>query len=163
MTDRKFRFNFIDALIIFVLIVAIAVLAYVFVISDDTVVKVRDTHTVEYVMIGTSINEAFKDSIHEGDQVVLSKDRTKYIGVVTTEPEVTPHYKEAFDYNTGKEVYSEGDGLVDIIITFRAEADKDAWGYNICDNYFLVNGSYSLSFGDVAIPAADCLEVRVLD
>ncbi|MCQ2456939.1 MAG: DUF4330 family protein [Clostridia bacterium] len=162
MTDRKFRFNVIDALIIIVLIVAIAILAYVFVISDDTE-PITDTHTVEYVMIGTSLNDTFRDAIHEGDQVFSTKDRSKVLGVVCAEPEVSVNVKEAFDYNTGEEVYPEGEGLIDVIITFRAEANKDAWGYNICDNYFLVNGSYSLSFGDVAIPAVDCVEVTVLD
>ena len=36
MTGKKFKFNVIDALIVLILIAAVAVLAYVFVFSDDS-------------------------------------------------------------------------------------------------------------------------------
>ena len=161
MTGKKFRFNIIDALILLILLAAGAVLAYVFVLSDTTLVK-GENHTVEYVVEVTSVNEIFKDSVKEGDKVTLASDRKKELGEISKKPESYASVKTGFNNETGEEEYSFGDGLVDMVITFRGETEKTEWGYSNDDVYILVNDSIELIFGDFK-GTATCIEVTVLD
>ncbi len=163
MSEKKFKFNIIDAVIIFVLIAAIAVLAYVFVFSDDSEVK-GDVHTVEYVIEVSSLNgELFHNAVAEGDFVTLDGDREIELGQVTTAPLVRTSIKTEFDNETGKEVYTEAPGLIDMTITFRATTVETEWGYCIDDKaYITVNNSNEFIIGDLRCVGI-CTAVTVID
>ncbi len=163
MAGKKNKFNIIDALIIIVLAIAVAVLAYVFVISDHLSEK-GETHTIEYVIEATSLNEIFRDSVSQGDKVFIETSSMPLeIGVVTAQPEVTQNYKTYYDNETGEEVYTPAESLINIKITFRATAEKTEWGYCIDDSaYITVNNSNVFLIGDLQC-AAVCTGLTVID
>lgn len=162
MTAKKFKFNVIDAIIILVLVAAIAVLAYVFVFSDESDVK-GDVHTVEYVIEVTSLNEIFRDAVSTGDKVTFETDREIFLGTVTAPPEVRTSMKTNYDNESGEEVYSAAQGLIDMTITFRATVEETEWGYCIDDKaYITVNNSNDFIIGDLRCVGI-CTEVTVID
>ncbi len=163
MAGKKTKFNIIDILIVAILVVAISVLAYVFVISDKTDEE-GEKHTIEYVIEATSLNEIFRDSVAEGDKVFIDTGATpKEIGVVSAPPQVTQNYKTYFNNETGEEVYTPADSLINIKITFRATAEKTEWGYCIEDfSYITVNNSNVFYIGDLQC-AAVCTALTVID
>ena len=162
MSEKKFRFNIIDAVIVLVLVAAVAVLGYVFILSDDTEVK-GETHTVEYVIEVTSLNSMFTDAVSEGDRVTLEKDRELDLGVVSVPPEVRDSIKTGFDAEKEEEVYSKAEGLIDMLITFRAPAVETEWGYCIADEvYITVNNSNEFIIGDLRCVGV-CTELTVID
>ena len=149
MTDKKFRFNVIDVLILLVLVVAVGVLSYIFVFSDDTVVE-GEKHTVEYVVEICSINaEAFSGTVSEGDIITLENDRKTVVGVVSKPPQEYPSYRSSYSNSKNKEVYTPSEGHFDMTVTFTADTVKDDWGYCIDDKvYFPVNTSLNIMIGD---------------
>ena len=162
MSEKKFRFNIIDAVIVLVLIAAVAVLGYVFIISDDTEVK-GETHTVEYVIEVTSLNSMFADSVVEGDHVTFENNRDLDLGTVSAPPQVKTSIKTGFDAEKEEEVYAEAEGLIDMIITFRATTVETEWGYCIDDEaYIAVNNSNDFIIGDLRCVGV-CTDVTVID
>jgi len=163
MTDKKFRLNIIDVLILLVLVVAVAVLGYIFVLSDDTVVE-GEHHTVEYVVEVTSINKnAFLNSVSEGDIVTLEDNRNKVIGTVSKPVQYLDCYKTSYSDSEEKEVYTIAEDLIDLVITFTADAEHDEWGYCIADSVYIpVNTSINLIIGDFRCTAF-CIKNTVLD
>ncbi|MBQ8524608.1 MAG: DUF4330 family protein [Clostridia bacterium] len=163
MTDKKFRLNIIDILILLVLAVAVAVLAYIFVFSDDTIIE-GERHTVEYVVEVNSVNkDAFLNSIAEGDIITLEDNRNKYVGTVSKQPQILDCYKAGYSNEENKEVYTLAEDLIDLVITFTAEAEHDEWGYCISDSVYIpVNSSINLMIGDFRCTAF-CVRNTVLD
>lgn len=162
MSGRKFRFNIIDAVIVVILAIAVAVLAYVFIFSDDSEIE-GEEHTVEYVIHVTSVNEMFKDAVSQGDRVTFERNRKLDLGTVSAPPEVLPAVRVSYDNETGKEVYPEVEGLVDMIITFRAPTILTEWGYCIDEEaYITVNNSNEFVIGDFLCVGV-CTEVNVID
>lgn len=163
MTDKKFRLNIIDIFIILILAVAVAVLAYIFVLSDDTVIE-GEHYTVEYIVEINSVNrEAFMNAISEGDIVTLEENRSKVIGTVSKQPQYLDCYKAGYSNEEGREVYTLADNLVDIVVTFTAEAVHDKWGYCIADSVYIpVNTSINLMIGDFRCTAY-CVKNTVLN
>ncbi len=161
MTDRKFRLNFIDILILIVLAVAVAVLGYIFVFSDDTVVE-GERHIVEYVVEVSSVNSVFDGSVSVGDTVTFADKRTKVLGTVT-DVQYRDCYKAGYSNDKDAEVYTKADNLIDICITFMAETEKDEWGYCIADDVYIpVNTSIDIMAGDFR-GSAYCIKHTVLD
>lgn len=160
MTKRKMKFNVIDAVIICILVLAAAVLLYVFVLSDTTTDE-YEVHNVECVMEISSINEIFRDSIKDGQNVMSIKSKNS-IGTVTQTPEIRPTILTAFDGETESEVYSEAEGLIDFYVTFQGEAEKTEWGYRFDDTYIAVNEQVVLQFSEMQCNAT-CIKMTVLD
>lgn len=163
MTGKKFRFNVIDVLILLVLVVAIGVLSYIFVFSDDTVVE-GEKHTVEYVVeIGPINAEVFSGTVSEGDIITLENDRNAVLGVVSKPPQEYPSYKAYYSNSQKKEVYTAAEGQFDMLVTFTADTIKDDWGYCINDKAYLpVNTSINILIGDFRCTAY-CVEAKVID
>ena len=162
MTSKKFKFNIIDALIILILIAAVAVLAYVFVFSDDTDVK-GEEHTIEYTIEFTSVNGTFADDIKEGQSVTLETDRKINLGTVTAY-EYGKCVKPMYNNETESEEYSVvKDNLIDMVVTFLAKAELDEWGYCIDDEtYIAVNNSMDYIVGEFRCIGM-CTAVKVID
>ena len=163
MTNKKFKFNFIDALIILVLIAAIAVLAYVFVFSDETDVK-GEEHTLEYTVEFTSVNSTFADSIKEGQKVTFEEDRKIDLGTVTAY-EYGKSVKTMYSNESGLEEYTlvKDDKLIDMVVTFRTKAELTEWGYCIDDEgYLAVNNSKDFIIGEFR-GVGICTAVNVID
>ncbi len=162
MTERKFKLNFIDILILIVLAVAVGVLGYIFVFSDTTVVE-GEKHTIEYVVEINSVNaEAFKDAVNVGDVVTLEEKRSTVLGTVTG-VEKRDCYKAGYSNSEKKEVYTKDDDRIDIIVTFTAEAELDKWGYCVADETHLpVNTTIRLIIGNLS-GSATVIKNTVLD
>lgn len=158
---KKFKFNIIDAIIVLVLIAAVAVLAYVFVFSDESDVKGEEC-TVRYTVEFTSINDDFAEAIKEKDRVTFETDRKLDLGRVVS-VDYGNSVKTGFNNVTGEEEYTAVEGLIDIVVTFEVTAEKTEWGYCIDDEaYITVNNSNEFiigSFRGVGI----CTAVEVID
>ncbi len=161
MKRRKYRFNFIDALLILLLLVAVAVVVYVFIIGNNAANE-GEVHQVEYVVEVTGINKSFADSVKEGDSVYSEKDRSMPIGTVSAPPETRASLKAAYSNASGEEVYTEQPDLIDMVITFTGSATLDDNGYGIRGTYILVNGTTDLIFGDMSCSAC-CISMNILD
>ncbi len=164
MAEKKYRFNVIDALIILVILIAGALLAYIFVFSDDTQ-STGDNVRVEYVVEVTSLSaDSFRGKINEGDEIFFNGTKKIKVGTVSKTPqEHYPSYKTAFSNSEGKEVYTPDEERFDITITFEADAVKDKKGYCIGEKLYLpVNGWADLIIGGVSCSVC-CLELNVLD
>ncbi|MBQ3900927.1 MAG: DUF4330 family protein [Clostridia bacterium] len=162
MEKKKFRFNIIDAIILLVILAAIALLVYVFVISDKTVEE-YDKYQIECVMEVTRINENLAGELEIGEgSNVYNPANNKLIGKVVAEPEFKNTITTAFDESTGQEIYPEVEGLKDIFITVRLEAEKTEWGYSAGDLYFVVNSSARFRVGDFECNAT-CLDLKVVE
>lgn len=159
MAKRKMKFNIIDAVILCILALAVAVLLYVFVFSDSTTDD-YETYNVECVMEISSINELFRDSIQDGQTVMDAK--LNKIGTVTKPPEIRPTIITAFDEETESEKYTEAEGLIDFYVTFTGEAEKTEWGYKFVDSHIAVNEQVRLQFSDMQCNAT-CVKMTVLD
>ena len=162
MTAKKFRFNIIDAIILLVLIAAVAILAYIFVFSDDSEIE-GEPHTVEYTVIVQSVNGKFKDSIKEGDRVSLESNRKLNLGEVVSY-EYGASVKTEFNKTTEKEFYPiTSEELIDMKITFRADTIKTEWGYCVDGEAYLpVNSSHEFVIGDFRCVAV-CSGVKTID
>ena len=85
------------------------------------------------------------------------------LGVVSAPPEVKTSIKTGFDAEKEEEVYAEAEGLIDMIITFRATAVETEWGYCIDDEaYITVNNSNDFIIGDLRCVGV-CTNVTVID
>ena len=163
MTERKFKLNLIDILILVVLAVAVAVLGYIFVFSDDTT-KEGEMHTIEYVLEITSVNKEIANAhkIEPGASVILDHNRTKVIGTVSKPAQYLDCYKASYSNDEGKEVYTIAENLTDIYVTFTAEAELTEWGYRIAETEYLpVNAAINLIIGDFHCSAV-CIENNIV-
>lgn len=162
MEKKKFRFNIIDAIILFVILAAIALLVYVFVISDKTVEEYPKCQ-IECVIEVTRINENLANEAQIGEgKNVFNPVNNKLIGKVISEPEIKNTITTSFDEETGQEIYPEVEGLKDIYFTLRLDAEKTEWGFAAGDLYFDVNDSVRFRVGDFECNGT-CLDLKVID
>lgn len=163
MTERKFKLNVIDILILLVLIVAIGFLAYIFVLSDNTEVE-GEKHTVEYVVEISGINaELFSGKLKEGNIITSDDGKKTVIGVVSKPPQELQKYEPSYSNTEGKEVYSPVENSLDIVLTFTTETEKNEWGYCIADGTYLpVNTTINMIIGDLRCTGY-CVELNVID
>lgn len=138
MTSRKIRFNFIDLLILAVLVAAVLLLLYVFVWSGrGTTTSETQTATIEYVVEIQKIDESLKNIVEKGQSVEDAVER-KQIGVVR-EVSDKPTQEINFNYMTGREEYSEVQDKINFYLTVSADAVETESG-------FFVNG-YEICVG----------------
>ena len=129
----------------------------------DKTVEEYDKYQIECVMEVTRINENLAGELEIGEgSNVYNPANNKLIGTVVAEPEFKNTITTAFDEESVQEIYPEVEGLKDIYITVRVEAEKTEWGYAAGDLYFVVNSSARFRVGDFECNAT-CLDLKVVD
>jgi len=133
VNERKLRFNFIDLLLLIVILLAAGILMYVFVWSGRSS-KTADVQysEIEYVIEIQKIDDEFAGSIKAGQTVEDAVER-KQIGTVKW-VEAKPSQEINFNYTTGKEEYSEVEGKINLYVTITASAAETDMKFTV-NNY----------------------------
>jgi len=132
---RKFRFNFIDTILLLVIIAAAALIIYIF--TSDGGFGTVDTVTVEYQVLISGIRDEFKDFVQIGDKVIDSVGLFE-IGEVTDVRYSTYMYA-VNDPVTGTTVLTEYPEHSDMELHIRAEASLE-------NGIYYING-YKIAVG----------------
>ena len=139
--ENKSGFNILDALIIFCVACAVALLFFVY--SPLDLLSIRsDNTTVIYSVRVSGVPTEYAGSINIGDQV---SDGNGYnLGTVASAVEVESHAIYNFDEITNGIKPIVHPELVDLIITVSASAQKQEDGYSINGKRIAVEGEYEL-------------------
>ena len=131
---RKWRFNFVDALILLAIVAAVLALLYVFVWSENSSVRSISGNMVKvtYVVEINGLEEDFKDTIKVGAKVTDSSKKMT-IGTVAS-VETQDYYYLGSNVLEDKLVLNAVDDLITQYITVEAEATLDNITYSI-DGY----------------------------
>lgn len=137
-SQRKFIFNFVDVILIAVIIGAAAALVFIF-YSNGTIGKKDSTTEITYKIQVRNMREEFKNLVSVGDSVIEA-------GGISTIGEVTDVAYEDAEYiglnRTSNELtYGTYPGYLDMTLTIRASAD-------ISSGYYVVNG-YEIGVGSL--------------
>lgn len=133
----KFRFNFIDAVLIVVILAAAALLAYIFLSSDINLLDSNKKVEIEYKVGIRQAREEFRDFITISDQVTDTV--TQYALGEVVNVEYTPTRYTGVNHNTGELVFSDYPEHIDIIVTIRAQATASGDVYSL--------GGYKVAVG----------------
>lgn len=147
MNKRKLRFNAVDVLIILFIAAAAFVLLYVFVLSDrSSDAQIGDPAKIEYVVQIQNVDSRFAESVRRGQHVEDAITRKSIGNVIGVEPK--PYEKISFDSIAGREVISEVEGRITLLVTIEADVRET-------DRAFLADGcdirvgkQFSLIFPD---------------
>ncbi len=126
-SGKHFRFNFIDAILLIIIIAAIALMFYIF--SSDNSFGTVDTVTLEYRVLITGIRDEFKDHVQIGDKVIDSVGLFE-IGEVY-DVKYSSYMFPLEDNSGGNVVLTEYPEHCDMEIYIRAEASLEAGMYYI--------------------------------
>ncbi len=127
--QQKFRFNFVDAILILIILIAGAALGYIFFSSDVSVVSEVEQKEIVYEIEVTQIPDSFKWKINIGDKVTDTVARYpigEVVNVVYSDCIYT-----GVDHETGKEVRTVLDGYMDVVVTVRAQSTLAGSLYSI--------------------------------
>ena len=134
--SKKVRLNFIDFILIAVMLLALGMLIFIF-STGDISISAKNKATVEYTVEIDRVPEEFKNLVKVGN-TVYDTETLCNLGEVIDISYSSSYYKGA-DNATGDIVYSEYPDEVRMTITIKASASKTDTGYSVSD--------YSLSVG----------------
>lgn len=133
----KFRFNFIDVILIVVILAAAALLAYIFLSSDINLFESNKKVEIEYKVEIRQVREEFRDFIAISDGVTDTV--TQYaLGEVVNVEYTTTRYT-GVNHTTGELVFSDYPEHINIIVTIRAKATASGDVYSL--------GGYKVAVG----------------
>jgi heme A synthase len=133
----KFRFNFIDFILIFVILAAAALLAYVFMSSDISLLDNNKKVEIEYKVEIKQVREEFRDYIAISDRVTDTV--TQYALGEVVNVEYAPTRYTGVNHTTGELVFSDYPEHIEIIVTIRAQATANGDVYSL-DGYKVAVG-----------------------
>lgn len=134
---NRFRLNFIDIIVILILLTATALLAYIFLSTDINLFEGNKKVTIEYKVEIRQIREEFRDFINISD---LATDTvTQYALGEVVDVEYTPARYIGVKRNTGELVISDFPEHINIIVTIRSAASVDGADYSL-DGYKIAVG-----------------------
>lgn len=128
---KKFALNFIDFILIAVIIIAAGMLIFIFTSRDVVNTSGGQSAAVEYTVRIDPMNEEFKSLVKVGDKV-FDADKLYAIGEVTDISYSTAYYKGT-DKATGAIKLSEYPGMVSMTITVRVNASVSDGGFSVSD------------------------------
>ncbi len=142
---RRFRFNFIDVLLILIILAAAVLLAYIFTSSEITLFDSQQTVEIEYTVLLRNVREEFRDLIEAGDHVTDTV--TLYgIGEVTDVSYADGSYT-GINHSAATVVNGPYPEHMNVTITIRAQASVGDGFYDI--------GGYKVAVGkliDLRVP-----------
>ena len=138
MKKHKFKFNFIDIILLTVILVAAVLLAYIF-MSGRIESFGNKTITIEYEVLITRVREEFRGNVNVGDKVVDSV-KLMEIGEVTNVRYDDSQYiiSELASTEIYYPVYPEH---LDMTVSMRAEA-------TVSSGLYMING-YHVAVGEL--------------
>ena len=159
---RKWRFNFVDALILLAIIAAVLALLYVFVWSENSSVRSISGNKVKvtYVVEINGLEEDFKDTIKVGSKVTDSAKKMN-IGTVTS-VETQNYYYLGTNVLDDKLVLNPVDDLITQYITVEAEATLDNITYSI-DGYPIYVGALVYMMFPEMVCSGYCISLDVAE
>ncbi len=128
---KKLALNFIDFILIAVMIISIGTLIFIF--TSRNVVKSNGSQStlIEYTLQFDPMREEFKNLVMVGDKV-FDSEKLYAIGEVTDVSYSTAYYKGT-DKATGAVKLSEYPGMISMTVTIRANASVAESGYSISE------------------------------
>ena len=135
---RKFKFNFIDIILLVVILAAVVLLAYIF-MSGRIEGFGSNSMTIEYEVSITRIREEFRGNVNVGDKVVDSV-KLMEIGEITN-VQYVDSVNIITELNSTKIRYPIYPEHLDMTMTIRAEAV-------ISDGFYMING-YHIAVGEL--------------
>lgn len=141
---KKLSLNFIDFILIAVIIIAVGTLIFIFTARDVKSSSAQSTQ-IEYTLQFDRVNEEFKNLVMVGDKV-FDSDKLYAIGEVTDVSYSTAYYKGT-DKATGAVKLSEYPGMICMTVTVKVNASVSDGGYSVSE--------YSIAVGktmDIRVP-----------
>jgi len=128
-TRKKFSLNFIDIVLILIILCAGILLAYMFSSRNTSTSESSGEIDLTYKVIVKEMRSEFKNLVSIGDKVVDSVQ----LFTIGTVVDVTysPSTYTGKDVNNGKLVYSEYPDKLDMVITVKTKANVGADAYLI--------------------------------
>ncbi len=159
---RKWRFNFIDALILLAIVAAVLALLYIFVWSENSSVRSLSGEKVKvrYVVEINGLDEDFKDMIKEGAQVTDSSKKMSIGTVVSVETD--NYYYLGSDILNDTLVLNPVDDQITQYITVEAEATLDEITYSIDGYPIFVGQLVYMMFPDM-VCSGYCISLDVAE
>ena len=128
-SSNRFRFNFIDVLLICVVLAAAVVLVYIFTSSGTSLFGSSETVTIEYTVEVRQVREEFRDLAKIGDMV--TETVTQYdIGEVI-DVSYVPGIYTGVNRTTGSIVVGDYPEHINVTLTIRAKAVRDGSDYSV--------------------------------
>lgn len=150
MNKEKTKFNFIDLIILLIILAAVFILLYVFVLSGkETSLTDTETVTIEYVVEIQNLDSNLCDYAAKGDNV---QDAIKRRGLGTvTGIEKKPYRKLTYNYTDNCETSSEVPEKSVLLLTIEAEAVETDRSFSVNDCPVRVGELYSLILPDMYV------------
>ena len=148
VAKRKSRgFNFIDLLLI--LIVIAVILVAINIVSPMSFIdklKAEGTHTIQYTVEFIGVDEEFVETIKENDIVVDSVSKSN-LGSVTVADYNTRYSVLEYSESAQAGVLTEYKDKYNVTVTITAEAIyKEGYGYSVNDRRIAVGEKMALRF-----------------
>lgn len=134
---QRFRFNFIDLILICVMLAAAAMLIYIFKTSDISIIKGSERTEIEYTVEIRQVREEFRNFIQNYDKVTDTV--TQYALGEVVNVEYAPARYTGVNRTTGTLVFSDYPEHMNVTVTIRAEATAGDGEYSI-DGYKIAVG-----------------------
>lgn len=144
--EKRFKFSFLDAMLLLVFAVAVAALAYIFFGRDKGNIVKSEKVNIVYVIETKEVREELKGLVSVGDKIVDTVGHYALGEVIDVRYPVMMY--NGFNNETGLFAETPYPGHVKVTITVSAEAD-------------VVNGQYSV--GGYRISAGTKVYFRVPD
>ena len=125
---KKFHINFIDIILILIILLTAAILGYV-ILSPDIKKSSNDPVTIQYEVEIPHLREEWKNNVEIGDSFIELTTQ-KRIGTVV-DIRYSPEIFTGVNLPTGELVYTNYTDYLTMIITVEAEAGYGEVGYDI--------------------------------
>ena len=139
-TKKRRRFNFIDVVLLIVIIAILAAIVYSY-FSPYAKQLFSTTYEIEYTLQVKGVRREFNNKIKEGDTVVET-ETIKDIGTVKSA--VYSASKFVSTDSNGRTVISDYPGMYDVTVVVRAKAEIPAGLYSV--NSYTVTAGKKIPF-----------------
>ncbi len=141
--NNKTRFNFVDVLVILV-ILAIIGASVLLILNRDDLLNLGEEVPVEYVVRISKVKADYLPLIKEGETVKNSSDGKEIGTILSVKTEPSPVYGDTAisDGNNGLTVsLGEAEDSFDVYVTIKTDASRDQRGILSTDGIRLLVGS----------------------
>ncbi len=138
-TQKKHKFNAIDAAVIILIAAIIGAAAFFLFSRDEGEDLTAQTVKIEYAVELRAIRDEFADNFTEGDGVIDASELYRIGNIVAID--VTDAVYTGVNFVTGESVSSDYPEYSDVQLTVSADATVDALGR------YVVGGGYDIAVG----------------
>ncbi len=157
---KKFSFNIIDAALVVIALVAIAVLIFVFNNKDIVKPQGNERVQIEYTITVSPVREEFINLVKIGDKVTNTAVMETCGEVVTVTN--SDYIYEGTNDSTGEKVYTPYPGMKTMVIKIKANAAKTDYGYSVNGFDIVIGEKVSIRVPDYT-GIGICTAIKVLD